>query len=146
LIPVKDMLDDRGGIVATAVLLVVNAVLFGFGLYEVGFWTFLVSLLAIWLFGGALEKKLGSFGLVGVYLVALGLASLIAGVIDESAGIFLLFPPGAALGLGLVLLGLAPGAKIATLVPIPFAMGLYEVPAVVILALLTVIAVLLNGA
>jgi membrane associated rhomboid family serine protease len=146
LIPLRDTLDDRGGVVATAILLIANAVLFGFGLFGAGFWTLLVSLLAIWLFGAALEKKAGPIGLVGIYLVALALASLIAGLASAGSGPFLFFPTGAALGLGLVLVATVPGAKIATLIPIPFAMGLYEVPAVVILVLLAVIALLLNGA
>ena len=145
MIPLKDTLDDRGGVVATAVILIGNALLFGLGLYEAGFWTLLVALLAIWLFGGALEKKLGPFGLIGVYLVALALAGLIAGLLDGSSGAFLLYPPGADLGLGLILLGVAPRAKIVTLIPIPFAMGLYEVPAVVILVSLVAIAMILNG-
>ena len=146
MIPIRDTLDRPGGIVATVILLVANVVLFALGLYEAGFWTLLVSLLAIWLFAGALEKKLGPVGLVIAYLAVLGLASLIAGLVGDDSGAFLLFPPGAALGLGLLLLVLVPGARIATLIPIPFAMGLYEVPSVVILLVLTVIALLLNGA
>lgn len=149
MIPLKDTLDDRGGVAATILLLVANVVLFGLGLYETGFWTFLVSLLAIWLFGGALERKVGPAGLVGTYLVALALSGLVAGLIEGSAGVFTFFPPGAALGLGLALLVLAPRAKIVTLIPIPFAMGFYEVPSVLILAILVALAAiasLLNGA
>lgn len=146
MIPIRDTLDERGGVVATIMLLVGNAVLFGFGLYEAGFWTFLVSLLGIWLFGGAVEKRLGPFGLIAVYLIALALGGLVAGLVDSASGALLLYPPGAALGLGLALLALAPKAKIVTLIPIPFAMGLYEIPAAAILALLALIAILLNGA
>lgn len=140
MIPLRDTLDDRGGVVATVLLLVANVTLFGLGLYGAGFWTLPVSLLAIWLFGGALEKKAGPVGLVGIYLVALTLSSLVAGLVEGSASLFSFFPPGAALGLGLALLALAPRTKIVTLIPIPFAMGLYEVPAVVILAILTALA------
>ena len=146
MIPVKDTLDGRGGAAVTVLILIANVVLFVTGLYEAGFWTLLVSLLAIWLFGSALEKKLGPVGLAGIYLVTLALSGLVAGLVDDSTGAFLLYPPGAALGLGLALAGVAPKAKIATVIPIPFAMGLYEVPAIAILALLTVIALLLNGA
>ena len=146
MIPLRDTLDIRGGMVATAVVIAANVVLFAIGLYDAGFWTLLISLLAIWLFGGALEKRLGPVGLVVAYLVLLGLASLVAGLASGDSGAFLLYPPGAALGLGLVLLALVPGAKIATLIPIPFAMGLYEVPSVVILVILALITLLLNGA
>lgn len=145
MIPVGDTLEDRGGFAVPVVLVVANTVLFALGLYGVGIWTFLVSLLALWLFGRAVGKKAGPFGLVAIYLVLLGLSGLIAGQIDGT-GPFLFFPAGAALGLGLALLALAPRAKIATLIPIPFAMGLYEVPAVVIFLLLGLIAILLNGA
>ena len=145
MIPVGDTLEDRGGFVVPVILVVANTVLFALGLYEVGIWTFLVSLLALWLFGRAVGKKLGAIGLTAVYLLLLGLASLIAGQV-AGEGPFLFFPAGAALGLGLALLAVAPRAKIATLIPIPFAMGLYEVPAVVIFLLLAIIAVLLNGA
>ena len=140
MIPLKDTLDVRGGIVATVALLVANVVLFALGSYDAGFWTLLISLLSIWLFGGALEKKVGPVGLIGIYLLAVVLSGLIAGLIEGSAGIFAFFPPGAALGLGLILLALVPSAKIVALIPIPFAMGLYEVPAAIVLAILVVLA------
>lgn len=131
--------------VVPALLVVANLVIFAFGLFGVGIWTFLISVFSLWLFGRAVEKRVGPFGLLGIYLVLLGLSGLVAGLVDGS-GPFLFFPAGAAFGLGLALAALAPNARIATLIPIPFAMGLYEVPAVVILAILVVIALLLNGA
>ena len=146
MIPVKDTLDGRGGVVVTVLILLANLALFVTGLFEAGFWTFLVTLLGVWLFGSALEKKVGAAGLAGIYLVALAISGLIAGLVDDADGAFLLYPPGATLGLGLALAGFAPGAKIVTLIPIPFAMGLYEVPAIAILMILTVIGLLLNGA
>ena len=146
MIPVGDTLDGRGSYLATIVLLIANVAFFVAGLYAVGFWTFLVSLLAIWLFGAALEKTVGPIGTGAIYVIALVLASLVAGLVDDSSGSFLFFPAGAALGLGLTVIAFTPRAKIATLIPIPFAMGLYEVPAAVILVLLTLIALLLGGA
>lgn len=145
MIPVGDTLEGRGGFMVPTLLVVLNVALFALGWFGAGIWTLLVTLVAIWIFGRALVRTAGPFALAGIYVLLVGLTGLAAGLFDGT-GPFLFFPVGAALGLGLALLALAPRAKIATLIPIPFAMGLYEVPAIVILLLLGLIALLLNGA
>lgn len=139
MIPIRDTVGDLGPIRGTLVLIILEVVAYALGVFGAGFWALLVALAGTWLFGAPLEGRLGTgrFLLAAAALTAL--AGLIAGLI-EGAGGFLLYPLGAVLGLGLLLLLVIPRARILVLSPIPFAMGFQEVPAPVVLVIWAVLA------
>lgn len=128
MIPTRDTLGGPSLVPVTLALLVAQVVLFALGHYGAGFWVLLLALLGTWLFGGLLERRFGSVATLGSWLVGVGLASLVAGLLDGSGETFTFWPAGAAIVQGILATLLVPKGKILCLIPIPFAMGLYEVP------------------
>ena len=139
MIPIRDTVGDLGPIRGTLVLLIFEVVAYALGVFGVGFWALLVALLGTWLFGAPLEGRLGTTRFLLAAAALTALAGLIAGLV-EGAGGFLLYPLGAVLGLGLLLVAVIPRARILVLSPIPFAMGFQEVPATVVLVIWAVFA------
>ena len=139
MIPVRDTIGDPGPVRATLALLVVEVLAFTLGLFDGNFWTFLLTVVGTWLFGSPVERRLGTGHFLLAVAALVGIAGLVAGLIDGDAT-FILYPPGAVLGLGLFLVALVPSGRILVLSPIPFAMGFYEVPAWIVLAIWTVLA------
>ena len=139
MIPIRDTVGDLGPIRGTLVLLIFEVMAYALGVFEAGFWALLVALLGTWLFGAPLEGRLGTARFLLAAAALTALAGLIAGLV-EGAGGFLLYPLGAVLGLGLLLVAVIPRARILVLSPIPFAMGFQEVPATVVLVIWAVFA------
>lgn len=135
MIPVRDTLGSPSLVPVTLSLLAGQVVLFALGLYGAGFWILLIALLGTWLFGGVLERRFGPIAALVSWLVGVGLSSLIAGLLDGDPGAFTFWPAGAALLMGILSMALVPRARILCLIPVPFAMGLYEVPVGVMLLL-----------
>ena len=139
MIPIRDTVGDLGPIRGTLVLLILEVVAYTLGVFGAGFWALLVALLGTWLFGAPLEGRVGTARFLLAAAALTALAGLIAGLV-EGAGGFLLYPLGAVLGLGLLLVAVIPRARILVLSPIPFAMGFQEVPATVVLVIWAVFA------
>ena len=139
MIPIRDTVGDLGPVRGTLVLLLLEVLAYALGVFGAGFWALLVALLGTWLFGAPLEGRLGTARFLLAAAALTALAGLVAGLIDGT-GSFLLYPLGAVLGLGLLLIAIIPRARILVLSPIPFAMGFYEVPAWAVLAVWTVLA------
>ncbi|MGA1212504.1 MAG: hypothetical protein ACO3ZZ_02080 [Solirubrobacterales bacterium] len=133
MIPVRDTIGDLGPIRGTLALLAAEVVAFILGLFDGSIWVLLLVLAGTWLFGSPLERRLGTpkFLLVALALFAAG--PVVIGLVDGESP-FTLYPLGAVGGMGLVLIGVVPRARILFLSPIPFAMGFYEVPAWAVLA------------
>ena len=139
MIPIRDTVGDLGPVRGTLVLLLLEVLAYALGVFGAGFWALLVALLGTWLFGAPLEGRLGTARFLLAAAALTALAGLVAGLIDGT-GSFLLYPLGAVLGLGLLLIAIIPRARILVLSPIPFAMGFQEVPAPVVLVVWTVLA------
>lgn len=134
MIPTRDTMEVKGPVWITLALIVVNFVLFVMGnVPDLNLWQVLVALLGLWLFGGYLERRLGSVAYLAIYLALAASAGFLVGGVDDNSGIFVvsLFLP--VLAIGLLHLALAPRSKILCLVPIPFAMAFYEIPTIAIL-------------
>jgi len=139
LIPIRDTVGDLGPVQGTLVLLLLEVLAYALGVFGAGFWALLVALVGTWLFGAPLEGRLGTARFLLAAAALTALAGLVAGLIDGT-GSFLLYPLGAVLGLGLLLIAIIPRARILVLSPIPFAMGFQEVPAPVVLLVWAVLA------
>ena len=139
MIPIRDTVGDLGPVRGTLVLLLLEVLAYALGIFGAGFWALLVALVGTWLFGAPLEGRLGTARFLLAAAALTALAGLVAGLIDGT-GSFLLYPLGAVLGLGLLLIAIIPRARILVLSPIPFAMGFQEVPAPVVLVVWTVLA------
>ncbi len=139
MIPIRDTVGDLGPVRGTLVLLLLEVLAYALGVFGAGFWALLVALLGTWLFGAPLEGRLGTARFLLAAAALTALAGLVAGLIDGT-GSFLLYPLGAVLGLGLLLIAIIPRARILVLSPIPFAMGFQEVPAPVVLVVWVVLA------
>ncbi len=139
MIPIRDTVGDLGPVRGTLVLLLLEVLAYALGVFGAGVWALLVALLGTWLFGAPLEGRLGTARLLLAAAALTALAGLVAGLIDGT-GSFLLYPLGAVLGLGLLLIAIIPRARILVLSPIPFAMGFQEVPAPVVLVVWAVLA------
>lgn len=146
MIPLRDTLDVRGPIRATVGLTVANAAFFAlFGIPYLNFWQFLVGLAGLWLFGAYVERRLGSAVFLAVYLSFVAITGFLIGAVDDQASTFTvgLFMP--VLLTGILHLSLAPRSRILALVPIPFAMGFFEVPTIAMLIGWTALEVLLGA-
>lgn len=146
MIPLKDTQDPRGPVVVTLALILINFVLGVAGeIPHLNFWQVLLGLAGLWWFGAYVERRLGSFWFLLIYLVVVGLTGVLVGSVDDQSGAFEinLFLP--VLALGLVHLALAPRSKILTMVPIPYAMAFYEVPTVAMLVIWAGLEVLLTA-
>ena len=139
MIPFRDTIGDPGPVRGTLVLLVLEAAAWALGLFEGSIWVLLLALAGTWLFGSPLERRLDTARFTAVVVALILVSGLIAALIDGD-GVFVLCPLGAVLGLGLVLVATIPRARILVLGPIPFAAGLYEVPAWIVLGIWTVLA------
>ena len=139
MIPVRDTIGDLGPIRGTLLLLALEVLAYALGVFNAGFWALLLALAGTWLFGSPLERRLGTGRFLLAVAALVGIAGLVAGLIDGVAT-FILYPLGAVFGLGLALVALVPHGRILVLSPIPFAMGFYEVPAWAVLAVWTVLA------
>ena len=139
MIPVRDTIGDLGPVRATLALLLLEVLARAFGLFDGSFWVLLLTLLGTWLFGSPIERRLGTGRFLLAVAALVGIAGLVAGLIDGETT-FILYPLGAVLGLGLLLVALIPHGRILVLSPIPFAMGFYEVPTWIVLAIWTVLA------
>ena len=139
MIPIRDTIGDLGPVRATLALLLLEVLAWAFGLFDGSFWVLLLTLLGTWLFGSPIERRLGTGRFLLAVAALVGIAALVAGLIDGDAT-FILYPLGAVLGLGLFLVALVPRSRILVLSPIPFAMGFHEVPAWIILVIWTVLA------
>lgn len=139
MIPIRDTVGDLGPIRGTLAFLVLEVVAYAVGAFGAGFWALLVALVGTWLFGAPLEGRLGTARFLLTAAALTALAGLIAAMVDGAGG-FLLYPLGAVLGLGLLLVVVIPRARILVLSPIPFAMGFQEVPAPVVLVVWAVLA------
>jgi len=134
LIPFRDTLEVKGPVWATALLALVNFVLYLFGeIPHLNFWQMLVAVVGLWIFGAYVERRLGSPAFIAIYLVLTLSTGFLVGAVDEQAGSFAisLFMP--VLLLGGIHLALAPKSRIVVLVPVPFAMTFFEVPTVTML-------------
>jgi len=139
LIPVRDTIGDLGPVRGTLALLVIEVAAFAFDLFDGSFWVLLLVLAGTWLFGSPLERRFGTARFLGLAVLLAAISGLVAALIDGD-GPFLLYPPGAVFGLGLALVALIPHGRILVVSPIPFAMGFYEVPTWIVLAIWTVLA------
>ena len=139
MIPIRDTIGDLGPVRATLALLLLEVLAWAFGLFDGSFLVLLLTLLGTWLFGSPIEGRLGTGRFLLAVAALVGIAGLVAGLIDGETP-FILYPLGAVLGLGLLLVALIPHGRILVLSPIPFAMGFYEVPAWAVLAVWTVLA------
>jgi membrane associated rhomboid family serine protease len=112
---------------------------------HLNFWQMLVALLGLWLFGAYVERRLGSPAFIAIYLAFAIPTGFLIGAVDEQAGIFAvsLFLP--VLLLGGLHLALAPKSRILVLVPVPFAMGFFEVPTVAMLLIWLALEVVLTA-
>lgn len=131
---------------ATLLAVVTNLGLYIAGLIpHLNFWQLLVALAGLWLFGAYIERRLGSPAFVAIYIVLAVATGFLIGVVDEEAGVFAvsLFMP--VLLLGGLHLALAPKSRILVLVPVPFAMGFFEVPTVAMLMIWLALEVLLTA-
>jgi membrane associated rhomboid family serine protease len=146
LIPLRDTLDTQGPVRATVGLMVANAAFFAvFGMPYLNFWQLLIGLAGLWLFGAFVERRLGSAAFLAVYLGFVLATGFLIGAVDSQAGTFAvgLFMP--VLLTGILHLCLAPKSRILALVPIPFAMGFFEVPTIAMLIGWTALEVLLGA-
>lgn len=139
MIPVRDTIGDPGPIRGTLALLALEVLAWALGIFDGSFGALLLALLGTWLFGSPIERRLGTARYLLAVLGLVAVSGLAAGLIDGETT-FILYPLGAVLGLGLLLIGLVPRARIITLSPVPFAMGFYEVRAWIVLALWAVLA------
>lgn len=139
MIPIRDTIGDLGPVRATLALLLLEVLAWAFGLFDGSFLVLLLTLLGTWLFGSPIERRLGTGRFLLAVAALVGIAGLVAGLIDGETT-FILYPLGAVLGLGLLLVALIPHGRILVLSPIPFAMGFYEVPTWIVLAIWTVLA------
>ena len=139
MIPVRDTIGDLGPVRGTVALLVVEVVAFALGLFDGSLWALLLVLLGTWLFGSPIERRLGTGRFLLAVSALVGIAGLVAGLVDGNAT-FILYPLGSVLGLGLLLVALIPRGRILVLSPIPFAMGFHEVPAWIVLVVWTALA------
>ena len=124
----------RGPVRATALLVLVNAILYAVGeIPHLNFWQMLVGVAGLWIFGAYIERRLGSLAFIAIYLLLAVATGFLVGSIDDEVGSFAisLFMP--VLLLGGLHLALAPKSRIVVLVPVPFAMTFFEVPTVAML-------------
>ncbi len=127
-------MEVRGPVWATALLVLVNFVLYLFGeIPHLNFWQMLVGVAGLWIFGAYVERRLGSPAFIAIYLVLAGVTGFLVGGVDDQSGAFAisLFMP--VLLIGGLHLALAPRSRIVVLVPVPFAMTFVEVPTVAML-------------
>jgi membrane associated rhomboid family serine protease len=139
-------MEVRGPMWATLLAVLVNLGLYIAGLIpHLNFWQMLVALLGLWLFGAYVERRLGSPAFIAIYLAFAIPTGFLIGAVDEQAGIFAvsLFLP--VLLLGGLHLALAPKSRILVLVPVPFAMGFFEVPTVAMLLIWLALEVVLTA-
>ncbi len=144
MIPLKDNQDVKGPVWGTLALIVVNLVLAIAGdIPHLNFWQVLIALAGLWLFGGYVERRLGTLAFVFIYVVLAAAAGFLVGSADEAAGVFAvnLFVP--VLALGVLHLALAPKSKIIAMVPVPFAMTFFEIPTIAVLVGWAILEVLL---
>ena len=139
MIPFRDTIGDPGPVRGTLALLVLEVVAWALGPFDGSVWALLLALAGTWLFGSPLERRLGTARFAAIVVALVLISGLLAALIDGD-GVVLLYPLGAVLGLGLVLVATVPHARILVLGPIPFAAGLYEVPAWIVLGIWVVLA------
>jgi len=139
LIPFRDTIGDPGPVRGTLVLLVLEVAAWALGPFDGSIWALLLVLAGTWLFGSPLERRLDTARFAAIVVSLVLVTGLLAALIDGD-GAFSLYPLAAVLGLGLVLVATIPRARILVLSPIPFAAGLYEVPAWVVLGIWVVLA------
>ena len=139
MIPFRDTIGDPGPVRGTLTLLVLEVVAWALGPLDGSIWVLLLALAGTWLFGSPLERRLGTGRFAAITVALVLVTGLIAALIDGDR-VFTPYPLGAVLGLGLVLVATIPRARILVLSPIPFAAGLYEVPAWIVLVIWTVLA------
>ncbi len=127
-------MEARGPFAATALLVLVNVVLYAFGeIPHLNFWQMLVGVAGLWIFGAYVERRLGSPVFVTIYLLLVASTGFLVGAVDDQSGAFAisLFMP--VLLIGGLHVALAPKSRIVVLVPVPFAMTFFEVPTVAML-------------
>ena len=139
MIPFRDTIGDPGPVRGTFVLLVLEVAAWALGPFDGSIWALLLVLAGTWLFGSPLERRLDTARFAAIVVSLVLVTGLLAALIDGD-GAFSLYPLAAVLGLGLVLVATIPRARILVLGPIPFAAGLYEVPAWVVLGIWVVLA------
>jgi len=140
-------MEVKGPVRATALLVLVNLVLYAFGeIPHLNFWQLLVGVAGLWIFGAYIERRLGSPAFIAIYLLLALATGFLIGAVDDQAGSFAisLFMP--VLLLGGLHLALAPKSRIVVLIPIPFAMTFFEVPTVAMLIGWVALEMLLTAA
>ncbi|MBK5232054.1 MAG: rhomboid family intramembrane serine protease [Thermoleophilia bacterium] len=146
MIPLRDTQEVRGPVWITLVLIAANFILFAAGqIPHLNIWQVLLALLGLWLFGAYVERRLGSLPYLAIYVVLAISTGFLVVAVDHHSGLIAvsIFLP--VLALGALHLALAPGSKIVTLVPIPFAMAFYEIPTVAMLIGWVALEVILTG-
>lgn len=89
------------------------------GFLHLGGLHLLGNLWALWVFGRAVERRIGPGPFVGLYLGALTLAALAQGLAQPGSVVPMIGASGAVAGLLGACLALSPGARVLTLVPLP---------------------------
>ena len=146
MIPLRDNQELKGPVWATLALIAAYFVLFAAGAApHLNIWQILVALLGLWLFGAYVERRLGSLPYLAIFVVLAVSTGFLVGAIDDHVGglAISIFLP--VLTIGVIHLALAPGSKILTLVPIPFAMAFYEIPTIAMLTGWAALEVVLTG-
>jgi membrane associated rhomboid family serine protease len=80
----------------------------------------ITNLWGLWVFGGAVEARVGSRGVLGLYLGALVMAAAAQSLALPGSVVPMIGASGAVAGLMGACLVLQPGAQVLTLIPIPF--------------------------
>ncbi|MEX1219786.1 MAG: rhomboid family intramembrane serine protease [Solirubrobacterales bacterium] len=123
-----------------------NLLLYAFiGIPHMGFWQMLVGVAGLWLFGAYVERRLGSPAFLGIYILLAVVSGFLIGALDGESGSFVISLVIPVLLTGILHLALAPKSRILVLVPIPFAMGFFEVPTIAMLIGWAVLEFLLAG-
>ncbi len=146
MIPLRDNQELKGPVWATLVLIAAYFVLFATGAApHVNIWQMLVALLGLWLFGAYVERRLGSLPYLAIFVVLAVSTGFLVGAVNDHVGSLAvsIFIP--VLTIGVMHLALAPGSRIITLVPIPFAMAFYEIPTIAMLIAWAALEVILTG-
>lgn len=146
MIPFRDNQELRGPVWVTLALIVANLVLYLAGaIPHINIWQLLIALLGLWLFGAYVERRLGSLPYLAIYLVLAIATGFLVGAVDHHPGTIAvsIFLP--VLALGSIHLALAPGSKIVSFVPVPFAMTFYEIPTIAMLVGWVALEVVLTG-
>ena len=111
MIPLRDVIPSRTAPVVTIALVAANAVTFAF-LHPLAV---AANMLALWLFGGTVEDRMGRGRFLVFYLVcgATGAGSAAAAVAGVIGAYVVLYP----------------ASRIVTLIPVPYLLRIVEVPA-----------------